>query len=256
MTSPYIMVAPNGARRTRNDHAALPMTVDQIVETAKACSLAGANGLHLHIRDAKGQHSLDAGRYRETLAALQDHAPALEIQITTESAGIYDVPAQLACLQQLCPEWASISVREIARAPQLADHVYALCAEQGTKVQHILYDPEDAAQLDRWQAQGLVRETQVDRLMVLGRYAQGMESRPADLLPFLDRGVPNNPWMVCAFGSQEHACLARAAQYGADLRVGFENSLCSEQAAQWIDNAESVSALVTRLTELQKGDAA
>jgi len=175
---PYVLVAPNGARRSHADHPALPVSTGEIVETAIACHAAGANGLHLHVRDGQGAHSLDAGRYREAMAELARTVPTMDVQITTEAAGIYDVSAQLECLQQVAPKWASISVREIARAPDLAPRVYALCAEQGTRVQHILYDSTDADLLERWQSDGIVRREQEDRLLVLGRYATGQESQP------------------------------------------------------------------------------
>ncbi|WP_170367025.1 3-keto-5-aminohexanoate cleavage protein [Ruegeria arenilitoris] len=241
---PYVLVAPNGARRSHADHPALPVSTGEIVETAVACHAAGANGLHLHVRDGHGAHSLDAGRYREAMAELAGTVPTMDVQITTEAAGIYDVSAQLECLQQVAPKWASISVREIARAPDLAPRVYALCAEQGTRVQHILYGSTDADLLERWQSDGIVRREQEDRLLVLGRYATGQESEPADLEAF---PAARTPWMVCAFGRLEHACLAAAAARGGDVRVGFENSLTNSDGTRWTDNATSVAALIALL---------
>ena len=82
---PTIMVAPNGARRTKSDHPALPITIEELVETAMACQQAGADGLHAHVRDADGRHILDAGLYNELLAELNSATPDLYIQITTEA---------------------------------------------------------------------------------------------------------------------------------------------------------------------------
>ncbi len=246
---PYILVAPNGARRGPSDHPRLPVSMEQIVETARACFESGANGLHLHIRDPEGQHSLDSGQYLETLAELRQAVPGLELQITTEAVGVYDVPAQFACLEQVRPEWASISVREIARASELADKVYGLCSDQGTRVQHILYDAEDAALLAQWQKAGIVRGGQTESLFVLGRYTSGQQSSPQDLDVF---PTGASPWMVCAFGTQEHACLTYAAQQGGDVRVGFENSLTDESGTLWKDNTASVSALVAMLERAVK----
>lgn len=243
----YVMVATNGARRGRGDHPKLPVTTSQIVQTASACRKAGADGLHLHVRDASGAHTLDSGRYREALAALHETVPGLDVQITTEAAGQFDVATQLACLSEVVPVWASIAVRETARSPDLAERLYALCAEQGTRVQHILYDTGDAALLAHWQAQGIVREGQDDRLLVLGRYTTGQVSTPADLDPVLSEAPPPAAWMVCAFGPQEHACLTHAAQQGSDVRVGFENALTDETGKPWRDNAASVAALIERL---------
>lgn len=243
MARPYILVAPNGARRMQSDHSGLPITLTQIVDCARDCHDAGAHGIHVHVREDDGTHSLDAGRYREVIRELTQQVPGMDVQITTESAGLFDVPAQLECLQQVAPAWASISVREVARRPDLADQLYGLCADQGTRVQHILYDAADAAQLKQWQETGIVRATQAERILVLGQYA-GTYAQPEDL----DTRAPQSgAWAVCAFGPQEHACLLRAAAMGADLRVGFENSLTDAQGTPWQSNAASVAALVAQL---------
>lgn len=246
---PYILVAPNGARRNALDHPALPLRIDQIVISARDCHAAGADGLHLHIRDSDGLHSLDAGLYLEMLAELQREVPKMELQITTEAVGRFDVASQLDCLQKVRPEWASISVREIARDLNLAPRVYAQCADQGTRVQHILYDADDARLLDQWLALGIVQADQTDRLLVLGRYSDGQQSMPSDLDAFPKCQAR---WMVCAFGAQEHACLAEAARRGGDVRVGFENSLTGADGRPWADNAASVAALVELLGRAQK----
>lgn len=249
MTPPFIMVAPNGARRGKADHPALPVSIAETVETARACHAAGAQGLHLHIRDDAGAHSLDPGRYAEALAELARAVPAMRVQITTEAAGRFDVAAQLHCLSRLRPGWASISVREIARARDLAPRVYGTCADNGTEVQHILYDAADAALLTDWRVRGIVRPGQDDVILVLGRYATGQQARPADLAPLL-AAKPAGRWMLCAFGRSEHDCLLQAARRGGDLRVGFENNLTRADGTPFRDNAESVSLLVSQLERI------
>ena len=155
--------------------------------------------------------------------------------------------AQFECLAKVRPNWASISVREIARAPEMAQKLYATCAEQGTEVQHILYNTEDIALLCDWQSRGIIHTApeakQGSVLFVLGRYSDGQISEPSDLDPFLAALPDASRWMICACGPQEHACLAAAAQRGGDLRVGFENSLCNSQNFVHETNASSVAAL-------------
>ena len=56
MTRPLIMAAPNGTRRVKADHPAIPITIFETVATAMACRAAGADALHLHVRDASGHH--------------------------------------------------------------------------------------------------------------------------------------------------------------------------------------------------------
>ena len=247
MPNPLIMVSPTGARRGKEDHPSLPITTTEIVETAAACHRAGADALHLHVRDDKDAHSLDAGRYRETLAELARAVPNMLVQITTEAFGTYTVAEQLACVEQVAPVWVSISVREIARDPDLAPRIYATCTDIGAKVQHILYDAEDVALLQRWQAQGIVHPSQTSCLFVLGHYSSGLISSPTDVDRFLALFPEHPEWMLCAFGAQEHACLTYAAHRGGNLRVGFENSLVDATGTPHRDNAASVAALMQGL---------
>ena len=59
-----IAVAPNGGRKTKADHPALPLTPAELAATAAECLEAGAAMIHVHVRDANGRHLLDADAYR------------------------------------------------------------------------------------------------------------------------------------------------------------------------------------------------
>jgi uncharacterized protein (DUF849 family) len=237
-----ITVAPNDARRGKVDHPALPISTEEIARTAKMCFDAGADAIHLHVRDKDGRHSLDAGRYRGTISAISTSAPLMAIQVTTEAAGIYDVPAQLACLEQLCPDAASVSVREMACDPDVAARLYAFADEAEIDLQHICYDLADVATLKRWQESGLVSKTLNDVLFVLGKYTPSVVARPSDLDPFLHAiaGWALN-WSVCALGGNEAACLRYALEQGGDVRTGFENNIQLPNGQPARDNSELVA---------------
>ena len=68
---PKLMVAPNGSRRMKTDHESIPITIDEICKTAKACYNSGAEAIHFHVRDNDGLHVLDAGLYKEALRELE-----------------------------------------------------------------------------------------------------------------------------------------------------------------------------------------
>lgn len=248
---PAIMVAPNGARRTKADHPALPMSIEETVACAANCHAAGAGAVHAHLRDADGNHWLDAGAYRELIAEMARTVPGMPVQITTEAAGRYAPPAQRALLRALTPEGVSIALSEMLddgdRAEARRD--YHRLAEAGVAVQHILYD---AGQLD-WlldeRARGTLPDAPVQLLFVLGRYTDDQRSEPGMLDAFLKRlaavggesgGVD---WAVCAFGGQETACLSYARQRGGKLRVGFENNLLMADGTRAADNAQRVAEI-------------
>lgn len=242
-----LTVAPNGARLQTSDHPALPITIAQTVTTAVDCHAAGATDIHLHVRNADGSHSLDAGKYREALAELARAVPTMPAQITTESAGVFDVGAQLDCLTALRPTAASISVREMARDVTLAKRAYALCAEAGTQVQHILYTPACVAQLLAWRADGTVAPAQNDVIFVLGHYNPPVLATPDHLDMFLT-AIDGHAltWSACAFGKNEHACLSRALVKGGNARIGFENNHHSSTGDVYPDNAASITAFLAQ----------
>ncbi len=179
------MVAPNGARKTRADHPALPLTPDALAATARACAAAGATAIHVHVRDAEGRHTLDAGAYRTAVAAIRS-ATDLRVQITTEAAGLFDVAAQIECLRAGLAAEASVALCEIERAPDRLAEAYRVAEAAGTDVQHILYAPEDLTRLLDHLAAGTIPARFSSVLFVLGRYTEGQRSVPQDLDPFLD----------------------------------------------------------------------
>ncbi len=242
-----IMVSPTGARLTKADHPGLPMTIDEIVATTQASAASGADALHLHIRDTDGRHSLDPGIYAEALAELNSALPDFPVQVTTESAGIYSPEDQCRLLQTLAPRWTSVSLREVAKDPALAQRIYDICKANGTEVQHIVYSPEDAETLRHWQTEGVLTLTE-NVILVLGRYGV-QAARPSDLGPLLESLPPVGRWMVCAFGPAEHACLHCAFALGGDVRVGFENSIIQEDGTPWASVDASVRALSTALEQ-------
>ncbi|MCY4053686.1 MAG: 3-keto-5-aminohexanoate cleavage protein [Hyphomicrobiales bacterium] len=248
MIKPFVMVAPTGARRGKADHPALPVTPDEIVSAAGDCFAAGADAIHLHVRDEDGAHTLDAGLYREVLAELSRAVPGMRVQITTESAGIHSVAEQLDCLRRVRPSWASVSVREVAREEDMAARFYNTCGDNGAEIQHILYDEGDARLLARWVREGILPDAP-SVLFVLGRHHETNEPTRDIVTSLLSLLPPVPEWMLCAFGRQEHQRLCEAAALGGGLRVGFENSLVDANGRKHGSNAESVRALVRKLGE-------
>ena len=79
---PKLMVAPNGARKIKKDHPEVPLTIRETVDVAKNCFKAGAGAIHLHVRNDKGEHVLDAGLYKEALNAVSYTHLTLPTKVT------------------------------------------------------------------------------------------------------------------------------------------------------------------------------
>jgi uncharacterized protein (DUF849 family) len=59
-TRAVLQAALNGDR-TKAEHAATPVSVEELARDAAACVAAGARMIHLHPRDCEGRETLEAG---------------------------------------------------------------------------------------------------------------------------------------------------------------------------------------------------
>jgi 3-keto-5-aminohexanoate cleavage enzyme len=247
-----IAVAPNGGRRGKSDHPALPIGPKELASTAAACLEQGAAMIHAHVRARDGGHLLDADAYLEVTKAIRDAVgERLVIQITSEAVGRYRPAEQMGVVRATRPEAVSLALRELVPDASLetafADFLSWLKRER-IAPQIILYTPEEASALAAMQQRGLVPFDDVPVLYVLGRYTPGQISRPADLLAFLAHDRPRFAhWMVCAFGREETACVAAGALLGGHARVGFENNLVLPSGVTATDNAALVVAAAAAL---------
>jgi uncharacterized protein (DUF849 family) len=243
-----IAVAPNGGRKTKADHPALPITPAELAATATECLEAGTAMIHVHVRKPDGSHLLDADAYRAATAAIREAVgDQLVIQITSEALGIYTPEEQMRVVRETRPEAVSLALREYLGVGDdgkaFADFL-AWLAREKVMPQIILYDAEDARRLDALRGKGALPWDDVPVLYVLGRYTKTQQSAPADLLPFLVPGEPRfGPWMVCAFGRDEAACVSTAALLGGHARVGFENNLLLPDGSTAASNADLVKAV-------------
>jgi uncharacterized protein (DUF849 family) len=248
MTPTIIMVAPNGARKTRHDHPNLPLSIEETVDEAQRCFEAGASVLHAHVRGSEDEHVLDAGRYRELLAEMTLRVPRMLLQITSEAVGRYNPQEQVACIQAVKPTMTSMALREITsdfRQLDVARAFFEWCVEAGVHLQHIVYSAEELDRFVEFRRQGIIPQAHRCVLFVLGRYAADFQSDPNDLIPFLERDLSDLDWFTCAFGTREQACVMSGIEAGGHARVGFENNLTLPDGGI----ADSSAALVSSLSE-------
>ena len=230
MTRPVLItVAPNGARKLKQDHSALPISAQELGATAASSSHAGAAMLHLHVRDKALQHSLDPELYRAAIAEVRRQAGAeLIIQITTEAVGKFQPEEQIESVKRTRPEAVSLAIRELIRKPiyeSAAAKFFQWLYRERIAPQWILYDQNDIEQFKSFCVRGLIPDELVHVLLVLGRYHQSQQSDPAELEKLIPHLDPHWLWSVCAFGSAEGRCMKSAVALGGHCRVGFENNL-------------------------------
>lgn len=256
-----IMVAPNGARKGHAEHPNLPLTADALAIDARACQAAGAQAIHMHVRDENGRHTLDASRYLAAMECVRrTTGPEFVIQITTEAVGMFKPHEQIAVVRTVKPEAVSIATKELipdAASEADAATLYRWAHEQRIAVQHIVYAATEFDHLLDLIGRGIIPGKRHSVIFPLGRYATDQESDPAELAPFVAKvrdsgGAARFDWWVCAFGASETASLVAAAAMGGHCRIGFENSFFNADGTRAESNAERVSDLRGALSGIHR----
>lgn len=256
-----LTVAPTGAYKGKQDHHALPITPEEIADTAAHCLDVGAAMIHLHVRDPEGRHSLDPSAYQDAIdAVVRKVGKNMVIQITSEAAKRFSPAQQMSAIRAVKPEAVSLAVRELV--PDMASETEAALffdwlSKERVAPQYILYSPHDLELYQDLVNREVIPATPHWLLFVLGKYRETLDSTPRDLLPFLQPHDHRIPWAVCAFGYQEHACGVCAATLGGHVRVGFENNLYLSDGSPADDNASLLAQMRDSLCTLGRplGDA-
>ncbi len=243
-----IIVAPNGARRNKKDHAHLPITAQQVAADTLLSYQAGATMVHAHARKADASHSLEIDDNHRLYDCLRETVGEnMVVQLTTEAVGIYPISQQMAMIKAIKPEAASFALREFIPSENelaAAGEFFHWVAQQGIVAQYILYTAEEVTWYHQLKSKGVLPANRHHLLFVLGRYNQGQYSEPGELFPFIIEHQDNTPWAVCAFGRDEHRCASAALSLGGDVRVGFENNLYNMRGQFAYNNAVLVKQVV------------
>jgi len=230
------MVAANGARLSKKDHPTLPLEKEQIVQTALACKKAGAQALHLHVRDDNFKHVLDLKRYDETIKAIKNVcSDDFIVQATTEAVGVYKPEDMIQLIKSLKPQATSVAIKELLPSKddkkelKAAKDFYHFAKEENIGIQHILYSSDELKRFYDLLQKGVICGDKHSILFVLGRYTKDQQSDPLSLISYLKTLKELNledkvNWMLCAFGKKEIPSLITAGVLGGNCRIGFENS--------------------------------
>jgi len=235
------MCAPNGARKTKSDHPALPITADELADCAESILHAGASVMHVHVRDDSGGHSLDVDRYRQATGAIRGRVGnQLMIQVTTEACGVYVPDQQMAMVRDLRPEAVSLALKELCpddASEPVATEFFSWLRAEGVMTQYILYSRQEADRFIRLRDKGVIPDDRPFVLFVLGRYSDDLTGDPGELDHFDAITDSEIEWAVCCFGRTEQEAVLLAAARNGHARVGFENNLLLPDGCQAADNA-------------------
>lgn len=249
---------------TDPDRFPVPVTPEQMAQSAREAYDAGASIMHVHVRNqTPGMGHLpswDPDDHAAVCDAIRDACPGVVINQTTGVMGP-DISGPLACLERVKPDMAAMNAgtlnylkassrgswawpplvfdNPVEKVEQFSTFMY----EHGIVPEWECFDAGIVRSVDLYRQVGLARAP-IDVSFVMG-VASGMPNK-ASWLPLLIDELPDGAtWQVIAIGRAEVWDLHRAAaELGGNLRAGLEDTFYLPDGSKAPSNGALVEALV------------
>jgi uncharacterized protein (DUF849 family) len=240
-----ITVAPTGAESEKAAVPNLPVTLDELVTTAKECAGAGAAVIHVHIRDADYKPTLDLSRLNDTVRALRE-ATDLIVQLSTGGAVTDSFDRRLAVLDA-APDACSLTCGTVNFGDDVFMNPWGFMKELYAKTQQLgvvpefeLFDFGHIAALHRLLDElGAPFGGHVHCDLVMG-VPGGMPGNAATLVQAVAALPPGATWSATGIGRTSVPVLFAALAAGGHLRVGMEDTVTFSRGRPVASNAELV----------------
>src|SRR5690606_506814 len=109
MSDPCIIcVAITGSLPGKANNPAVPITIEEQIESTQAAFEAGASIAHCHVRDDEGAPTSDPARFARLVEGLRKHCPGMIIQLST--GGRSGAGSERGGMLSLRPDMASLAV--------------------------------------------------------------------------------------------------------------------------------------------------
>ena len=274
----FISCAVTGGMTVPGQSPAIPVTVDEIVDSALSAHAAGAAIVHIHARDpASGRPSADLGLFQEILARIGEGCDAI-VQPTTGGGVGMTIEERARVVTECRPEMATFNtgsfnfgIFQVHHRPEMApweieylestrEYVFRntfadlyrlseLFREAGTKPEFEAYDVGHLYNILHILEQGLVDPPLHVQFVlgVLGANAATLEQlvhmRQTALNLF---GAEAFTWSAAGVGYPgEFHLAATALMLGGHVRVGLEDNLRVSKVRRAASNAELVEKATT-----------
>jgi 3-keto-5-aminohexanoate cleavage enzyme len=241
-----LTVAPTGAETAKSDVPALPVTLEELVRTAKDCAQVGASVIHVHIRDELYAPTLDLVRLTETVAALREQTDLI-VQVSSGGA-VTDTEADRLAVLDSEPDAASCSMGTVNFGADVFWNRWDFIVELHTQMRerHIvpeyeIFDLGQLATLSRLlDRHGPPYGGRVHCDFVMG-VPGGMPGTPQALIAAVQALPPGATFAATGVGRTTLPVMLAALSAGGHLRVGMEDTLTYAPGEPVRDNAQLVA---------------
>ena len=276
MSRPVVVTcALTGSFDTRGTNPAVPVTPEEIAQSALDAAAAGAAVVHIHVRDpATAKASMELALYREVVERIRGRNADVVLNLTTGAGGRY-VPGDedpavaapgttLANAEErtrhvvlLRPELCTLDVATMNFGEHLflntPAHLRAMAAQirdSGAKPEIEVFD---LGQIEL--ARHLIAEGHLARpplFQICLGIPWGAPATPEALVAMRARLPEDAIWSAFGIGRSEFSILAVTAGMGGNVRVGLEDNLYLSRGQLAPSNAALVEKAVSLLAHMDR----
>jgi len=274
VTGPVIITcALTGGAALSGKNKAVPVTPQQIADSAIAAARAGAAIVHIHVREPEtGEPSMRAELYRETVQRIRDSGVDMIVNLTT-GPGARFVPGdndprvggpgttlapwseRVVHIEELKPEVCSLDVgsmnfgeRVFVNTPAHLRKMAEAIKAAGTKPELEVFDLGHVRLARQLVDDGLVDPPPLFQLC-LG-IPWGAPATPETMLAMRNGLPPGALWAGFGIGPMQFPMAAQAVLLGGHVRVGLEDNLYLKRGVPAPSNAALVERAVAIVNEL------
>ena len=253
MTKPCIIcVAITGSLPRKEMNPAVPITVDEQVESTQAAFEAGATICHAHVRNDDQTPSSDPEKFARLKEGLEKHCPGMIIQFST--GGRSGAGKERGGMLPLRPDMASLTVgsnnfptRVYENPPDLVDWLADEMLTYGIKPEVEAFDLSHIHQAAAMQADGRLKGP------AYVQFVMGVKNAmPADRDVFdyyirtVERLLPGSEWCAAGIGRHQIEVNEWCVAAGGHARTGLEDNIRMNRETL----APSNAGLVERVAEI------
>jgi 3-keto-5-aminohexanoate cleavage enzyme len=250
MDKVIITAAITGSRITRDIAPYIPITPEEITQSAIECWSAGAAIVHIHVRDPKtglGIQNLEL--FRQVVNPLKEKTDLVLCLTTSGGAGRNVSIEERLIPLQLKPELASLDAGSInlggtvfSNPPEFLDEAARRMKEYGVKPELEIFDLGMIITCLRMREEGKL-EDPLHFQFVLGT-PWGAPATPKSLLHLHEHIPESATWSVIGIGRGHLPMSMMALIMGSHIRVGMEDNIYYKRGVLVKTNAQFVERIV------------
>lgn len=253
MANPCIIcVAITGSLPRKSDNPAVPITVEEQIESTHAAFEAGASIAHCHVRNDDETPSSDPEKFGRLVEGLNTHCPGMIVQLST--GGRSGAGKDRGGMLSLRPDMASMSVgsnnfptRVYDTPPDLVDWLASQMIKYDVKPEVEAFDLSHILKAKEMADKGEIAGTPYVQFVMGVKNAMPVDR---DVFDYYIRTVhrlfgPDTPWCAAGIGPNQIVLNEWAISSGGHVRTGLEDNVRLDRDTLAPSNAALVKCAIS-----------